>query len=198
MAETALDFQELLDRAKAGSADAARDLVDRYGDHVLRMVRRRLPERLRSKFDSLDFVQDVWASFFADPPPPAAFAGAGALVAYLTRMAQNKVAGAVQKRLKTARYNVNRERPLPAATEGDASAIPADDPTASQLAIGNETWERLLRHARPADRLILVHLRERKTHAEVAAEVGVSVKTVQRVLDRALKHFGGEIQPGRR
>ena len=43
---------------------AAKELYDTYVAHVLRCVRNRMWHRLRSKFDSQDFVQQVWASFF--------------------------------------------------------------------------------------------------------------------------------------
>ena len=81
------DFRDLMRQVQAGSEEAARRLCDVYGSHILRVVRRRLPDHLRSKFDSIDFVQDVWASFFADPPQELGFDNPNALVAYLVRRA---------------------------------------------------------------------------------------------------------------
>lgn len=53
------DFFYLIGRVREGSEDAAWQLVERYGGHIRRTVRRALDPRLRSKFDSLDFVQSV-------------------------------------------------------------------------------------------------------------------------------------------
>ena len=55
-------------RAKAGDPAAIRDFLSRFEQEVRMMVRARLPKKLRTQFDSLDFVQAVWQSFFADPP----------------------------------------------------------------------------------------------------------------------------------
>jgi DNA-directed RNA polymerase specialized sigma24 family protein len=61
-----LGFQETMRRAIDGSQEDIQRLINEYGDCIQRVVRRRLDTRLRSKFDSLDFVQMVWASFFRD------------------------------------------------------------------------------------------------------------------------------------
>jgi hypothetical protein len=67
MSEDRPDFQTLLKGIRAGSQDAARQMLAIYGKHVLRVIRRRLHKRLRAKFDSGDFAQSVWASFFTAP-----------------------------------------------------------------------------------------------------------------------------------
>ena len=59
------EFTTLLARVGAGDAEAGRQLYELYGGHVLNAVRRRLPSQMRSRFDSRDFCQDVWASVFA-------------------------------------------------------------------------------------------------------------------------------------
>jgi RNA polymerase sigma-70 factor (ECF subfamily) len=184
------DFRALLEQARDGVPAAAELLLERYGAHVLRLVRRRLPERLRSQFDSLDFTQDVWASFFADAPPPEAFASADELVNYLLSMAHHKVARVVYRRFRTTKHDIRRERSLEAlGLSPTQPPVAAVQPTASQVAIGNETWDQLVQIVRPADRVILLRLREGCTHAEVAAELGLSEKTVQRVLQRALSRI---------
>src|SRR5262245_48951943 len=60
-------FRDLMRQVNEGSDDAIRELVQVYGPHILRVVRMRLSKHLRSKFDSADFVQSVWAAFFAIP-----------------------------------------------------------------------------------------------------------------------------------
>src|SRR5262245_26982587 len=85
------EFADLLRRVKAGSSDAAWELIDRYGSHVQRVVRRLLNRRLRPQFDSVDFVQAVWASFFNDPAQIHSFKSPDSIIGYLARMARNKV-----------------------------------------------------------------------------------------------------------
>ena len=88
------DFGTLMAQVQEGCTEAAQKLHEVYGPHILRAVRRRLHQRLRSKYDSLDFVQDVWASFFGDVPQKYTFAQPEDLVAFLSGMAQKKVAAA--------------------------------------------------------------------------------------------------------
>src|SRR5437870_4945509 len=42
------EFKNLMQRVRDGSEDAARELLDRYGEHILRVVRRKLSRELRS------------------------------------------------------------------------------------------------------------------------------------------------------
>src|SRR3954469_3696715 len=84
-------FRELLREAQAGSEAAARELYETYVAHVLRCVRNRMWHRLRSKFDSQDFVQQVWASFFVGDAQLPDFQTPDDLIAYLMRLATNKV-----------------------------------------------------------------------------------------------------------
>ncbi len=64
MVECDDDFCTLMRRVGEGSEDAAWELVTRYGEDIRRAVRRVLNVKLRPKFNSLDFVQLVWKSFF--------------------------------------------------------------------------------------------------------------------------------------
>src|SRR5262245_48786451 len=114
MADDPREFAGLMRRVSAGSQGAASELVERYGAHILRIVRRRLNRHLRTKFDSGDFVQAVWASFFALPLEQYNLEQSEALVGLLYHLARNKVIEAVRQRLHSQKYNVNRERPLPA------------------------------------------------------------------------------------
>ncbi|HMF35814.1 MAG TPA: ECF-type sigma factor, partial [Isosphaeraceae bacterium] len=58
------DIRELLARIKNGDEEAARELLNRYESKVRLVVRRQLPRLLRPRFDSIDFLQSVWGSFF--------------------------------------------------------------------------------------------------------------------------------------
>src|SRR6516165_12131416 len=58
------ELRAFLDRIRAGDESAARELLARYEAQVRLVVRRQLPRLLRSRFDSLDFLQSVWATFF--------------------------------------------------------------------------------------------------------------------------------------
>src|SRR5437870_3238249 len=85
------EFAHLIQQVKDGSEEAARTLFDRYGHHILRMVRAKLHRKMRSQFDSQDFAQDVWASFFGAPIRETNFESSRVLVAFLANMTYHKM-----------------------------------------------------------------------------------------------------------
>ncbi len=187
MSADSQDFSALLARVAAGSPEAAQEFIERYGKLLLHAVRQQLPRRLRPGFDSLDFVQDVWVSFFAELPAKTPVASPD-VVPYLARMARNKVLTALRRR-RALKGDVGREMPL-VVTNDDGEelelALPAPGPTASQLVFAEEVWERLLRGKTPVQQRILILLRQGFTHAEIAQELGISTKTAQRLARKAL------------
>jgi RNA polymerase sigma-70 factor (ECF subfamily) len=178
------EFNDLMRRLREGDEGAARELLDRYGEHILRVVRRKLNKKLRSKFDSVDFVQAVWASFFADVPRTPAFDHPQALVAFLVTLAQNKVIDAVRQRMQTQKYNVNREFALDGSVAPEAAGLVAREPTPSQVAVANDEWRRLLADLPALYQRMLVLLREGHTQKSVARELDVNEKTIRRWLEK--------------
>src|SRR5262245_26151876 len=175
------EFAELMRRIQGGSRQAAEELHRTYGPHIRKAVRRRLHQRLRSKFDSIDFVQDVWASFFTDLPQENAFDKPEDLIALLTTMARNKVAQEMRTRLMRKKYNVNRETPLETMPRG-ADRFPAIQQTPSEICMDREAWERHLAKQPLVHRRILLQLRDGKPPEIIARDLQVSVRTVTRVL----------------
>jgi hypothetical protein len=78
------DFPALMKRVRDGSATAIQELLERYEPSVLKIIRETLPDRLRAQFDSIDFTQDMWKSFFPRLPQAPAFETPAELAAYLT------------------------------------------------------------------------------------------------------------------
>ena len=179
------DFGRLMERVRTGCPEAARELFDEFGGHVRRIVRRKLDPRLRPQFDSTDFTQAVWASFFATPREQFAFDTPDALIGFLVGMASNKVAEAYRNRMRTAKRDPRREQAL-AAMKGHEASGPQDpgQPTPSKVAVANEEWELLQKDLSERYRLALDLLRCGHTHTEAAAKVGMNPKTLQRLLRR--------------
>ena len=184
MPEQPKSLSELLERARQDSEGSAQEIVERYGPYILRAVRRRLNKKLRSKFDSVDFVQAVWASFFALPADRLQFERPQQLVDFLMGLARNKVVDAVRQRLETQKYDVNRELPLYDSTAVDVREVKARGPTASQVAIAKEEWQRAQDSAVPREERIVNWIQRGQSLESIAREIGVSVKTIRRVLER--------------
>jgi RNA polymerase sigma-70 factor (ECF subfamily) len=171
----------LLDQAASGSEEAAQQLTDKYGPLLRAAVRRWLHKRLRSQFDSLDFVQDVWASFFARDYA-GNFAHPAQLVTFLQSMARNKVIDAFRRR-QSKKANLNREQSLEEAADATGLQLPdVRQGTPSQAAIRQEEWQRLVEEQRPRYREILRCWQEGKEVAAISQELGVSERKVRRVL----------------
>jgi RNA polymerase sigma-70 factor (ECF subfamily) len=169
---------------RAGSEQAIQELVDTYGGHIRRVVRRRLNKSLRPKFDSLDFVQSMWASFFEHRSEIAEFDSPEALTRYLSRIVSNKVIEQCRRYLQTEKHNVNRERSLHGTEAGEALQPPSPRSTPSEVVQAKEQWQRLLENQPPHYQRMLQLRAEGATFREIAAELGVDEKTVRRVLQR--------------
>ena len=103
---------DFLKRIQAGDEGAARELLQRFEAEVRLVVRRQLPRLLRSRFDSLDFLQSVWGSFFRRMrTSPTEFEDSRHLVAFLARAAKNKVIDEY-RRAASRKHDMHREEPL--------------------------------------------------------------------------------------
>ena len=174
-------IQELLARIRAGDEDAARELLTRYEPKVRLVVRRQLPRLLRSRFDSLDFLQSVWGSFFHKiRTGPNDLMEEQNLITFLAWAARNKVIDEY-RRAGTRKQDMSREEPLTVVGDGEAGLAGGDTP--SQLAQARETFDRL-RDLLPEDRRVILEMRAAgHSCKEIGERMGVSERTVQRVLE---------------
>lgn len=176
-------FQALLRQVQQGSHTAARELYDTYVEHVLRGVRARLWHRMRTRFDSQDFVQQVFASFFDEPKNLPDFETPEALVAYLLGMASNKVRTA-GRRLTAQRQDIHREERIDATPAAAGPHPVSRDPTPSAVAVYHEEYGRLVEDQRPSVRRVVELRLSGKTFEEIAAELGIDERTARRAIKR--------------
>ncbi len=192
MPEAHPNLAELLERVRGGSEDAARTLVEEYGSHILRVVRRRMQRSLRPRFDSDDFVQAVWASFFARRDDFAGLEGREGLVALLGRLASNKVIEELRRRIKMERARLGERRPDDPPADVPNVDLPGRVPTPSQVAIAKETWNQLAGGRSGIYQQILDLRRRGLSNLEMAQTLGVSEKTIRRLFRRLAAEFGHE------
>jgi len=175
-------FHVLMNEALSGSDTAAQELFERYEPVLRRAIRMKLHAKVRSKFDSMDFSQDVWASFFAEPAEKRIFKDAEHLVNFLTKIARNKVAEAIRQRMILQKHNVNREQSLDDSRFFDKEALVSDQPTPSHMFMTNEDWSAFLSKQPPVYRRIFMLIRDGHTHVQIAQQLSISVRTVERVV----------------
>ncbi len=183
MAEYDDDFCNLMRRVSEGSEDAAWELVTQYGEGIRRAVRRVLNVKLRQKFDSLDFVQIVWKSFFRVRNKCDRFHRSEELAAYLVKMARNKVGMETRRRLATKKYNVRQEQSFDRLRAED---LACRQPAPIDFAIAHEQWDQML-EGQPAHCRRIVQLRlQGHTCQDIGKAVHVDERTVRRFLKKLL------------
>ena len=187
----------LMDAMAEGSEDAAWQLTELYTPHIMRAVRSSLPKRIRTKVDSQDFVQSVWASILLKRGRLAQFQNPEQFIGYLAAMAKNKVVDKY-RHFRTQKKDVYSEVGIPAFDQAspaltpnsaDEGPLPASDPTPSQVAVAREGWQRLVDLSSERDRQIVSMRIQGQTYAAIANRLKVNEKTVQRALNRMLVEY---------
>lgn len=175
-------FLRLMDGLQSGSEEAAQELLRLYGDHIYRVVRQRLHQRMRTRFDSSDFVQIVWQSFFANLEVLSKFRCPEQLIGFLIRVTSNKVIDEVRRSLMMQKANINRECSFSDSRAGIQPELPARGDTASETAIAKEWWSRITKD-QPAHYVEILALRaEGATFNEIAQKMKLNERTVRRVI----------------
>jgi RNA polymerase sigma factor (sigma-70 family) len=175
MSDDSLDT--MLEKLTQGESAAAEQLFRNFEPFLRAMVRRRLSPPLRSKFDSVDVVQSVWAEVLAGfRERQWEFKDQAALKSFLARVTYNKFVTEC-RRNSTA---LEHERPLsPEATEQLATSA---QPRPSQVVQADELWETLMKLCPPGHRQILELKRQGLHLSEIAARVGLHEGSVRRIL----------------
>lgn len=185
MSLTASDFRSLLDRLRGGSDEAVTELVNRFGPHILRVVRRQLRTSLRSKFDSQDFTQAVWGSFFENRRELTEFKTPQDLIRFLRVVASRKVLQEFRRHCGTAKNNLEREEEfVNTSDEGDTRLPISRQPSPSRVFAAREEWERLNQNQPSQYRRMLTLRGEGANYSEIAKKLHLDEKTVRRVLKR--------------
>ena len=145
------------------------------------IVRRRLSSPLRTRIDSLDVVQSIWADLVpVFRRAGCQFPDAARLQSFLIRVTRNRL---VDRQRKHGRVLL-RERAI-APEEMQVFPGPQNE-RPSQSLQADDVWQRLLSSCTPSHREILELKREGLTSAEIAARVGFHESSVRRILcDRA-------------
>jgi RNA polymerase sigma-70 factor (ECF subfamily) len=184
MVDERAEFRAAIDGVRAGSPEAVWKLIAEYGPHIQRVVRRKLDRRMRSKFDSQDFVQMVWASVFRNPAEICSLEDPQDLIRYLAAIGRRKVIDEYRRRIqKETKYNVAREQSLDDSELGEQPAD-QDGSSPSQLAIAREQWEEFLRKQPDRDRSIVQMRIQGSTFLEIAQQLGIHERTARKVISR--------------
>lgn len=188
MAEEESRFAVLMEQLRQGDQDAAWTIIEIYGPHIKRVVRRDMHPRLRTRFDSADFVQSVWASFFRQPSQFRRLNEPKELLSLLLTVARNKVVDETRRSLQTRKRDPQREEPLSdkSGADFDINKVPSTDPRPSQVAVAREQWNRLFAEQTKEIRRILELRFAGASYEEIAAKVNRNERTVRKIVEQLM------------
>jgi RNA polymerase sigma factor (sigma-70 family) len=182
-------FHELLHEAQAGSEQAARELYETYVAHVLRCVRNRMWRRLRPKFDSQDFVQQVWASFFVGQTQMPDFETPDDLIAYLIKLTTHKVTMEGRRR-RQPKNDATREEPIDDRGDPIGPHPATHLPTPSAVAVFREQYEQVVENQQPETREVAMRRYEGHKFHEIAADLQMHERNARRSIRRLKGRLG--------
>jgi RNA polymerase sigma factor (sigma-70 family) len=171
-------------RVREGSEDAAWEVIEDQDWRILRTVRRILNPKLRSKYDSFDFTQKVWLSFFRARDKAEYFKTPQQLAKFLVGMARHKVHMEIRERLFTEKRDIDREVPFVDSLGENGRAITGSQPEPDEMAIAHERLERLLQDQPAHYRRIIELKAEEYSCAEIGEILDLDANTVRRFLNK--------------
>ncbi len=182
------EIAELIARARSGDEAAVRDFLLRFESEVRMMVRGRLPKKLRTQFDSMDFVQAVWSSFFSRlRKDPAGFENVHHLRGFLSGIVRNKVYHEHRRLTRTGKHEIRREQRLYVRRGGREVAleIVSPEPSPSQAIQASDRLAQLVAGCAPREVQVITLRHQGMTFEEIAGRTGVHERTVRRIIDEA-------------
>lgn len=176
--------QRCVERWQAGDEQAAAELYYRYVGQLIGLAQRRLSAKLAARLDAEDIVQSAFRSFFVRAQKGKfVFKGDDDIWKLLAQIT-------IHKTLKQVAHHRRGKRNAGAevsATSPDQDVLVSclsREPTPEEAAIFVDELEYFLRELRPEDRKI-IHMRlEGFDQLEIAARLGISDRTIRRLMER--------------
>jgi RNA polymerase sigma factor (sigma-70 family) len=176
----------LLDRFRAGDDAAAGELFRAFEPFLRGLVRRRLPQQARGRFDSADVVQSAWASLLDGLRDDRwQFPDAAHLRAFLARV----VLCRLYDRGRTALAQTAREEPLIEA----GRTLVGPEPRPSEQVRAEAVWDTLLAACPPEHRTVLHLRRDGHSCEEIADQIGLHPGSVRRVLRHLARRIAFDV-----
>lgn len=185
--------RRLIELAKEGDKAALEELSRTYSERVRRIVRLRMGRELRSKFESMDVVQDALICALRGLGT-FAYTNEGDFTRWLSRIAENRLRDNLDK-LNAGKRDVRREIPLDMdGGDGQQSRAWAVEPVETATpSMDAEKHEQLDRLERAIDslkpeykELVVLTKLDGLSYKEAADRVGKSPDAVRMLVCRAM------------
>ncbi len=167
----------LLAKLNAGDPAAAEQVFLTFEPYLRMVIRRRLSNGLRAKFDSSDIVQSVWADVLDGLRKSKwSFHDVDQLRAFLVKMTRNRFID----RIRQHRTALEREVTMP---QHDMDVLAAEQSArVSENFYADELWRQMLDVCPPAHYQVLHLKRQGASIADIARHSGLHEGSVRRIL----------------
>ena len=177
-------LEVMVKKLSAGDPHAAEEAFRAYEPYLRLVVRRQISSRLRSKFDSADVVQSIWADLLPGfRRAEWRFENAVQLRGFLIKVTRNRLID----RMRKHRAGMEIERPLiDSAQEGFP---PSSAPRPSEVTQARDLWRQMLDACPPEHHELLRLKRLGLPLGEIADRTGLHVDSVRRVVRKVAGEF---------
>lgn len=188
---SSLSSEELIQLWKSGNQNAAEIVVERYSVSLIALVTGKLSRRLRRATDPEDVAQSAMGSFFEAINQSRVRASQLVSVwGLLVTIAKRKVIRTIERE-SAAKRSGDRQRVPMSTAISELSMTPSNENAGEFV----DELRELVKMVSPQAESILDGLLAGKTQKEIAEELGVSDRTVRRVLTRIRDLAGTELAP---
>src|SRR5260370_14018944 len=130
---TRTEFQQLIDRARAGDETASTTLCHQYTDHISRLIRRKYLTRddpLWRDLDSTDLEQLTWLGIFRGLRRGHKLAGEADFLKFLAVVLKNAYGTEHRRRVESAKRSLDREAGTADARQAELAGHESGPPEA--------------------------------------------------------------------
>jgi RNA polymerase sigma factor (sigma-70 family) len=183
-------LDSLLERLCTGDNAAAEQVFLAFEPYLRTAVRRQLPASYRSKFDSTDILQSVWADALRGFREAGwRFVDADHLRGFLFVATRNRMIDRVRQHQKS----LAREKSLDEDSSGLLSAC--NQPRPSEMAQAGDVWKKIQARCPAEHRPILDLKRQGFTLAEIGARLNLHPDSIRRILRTLARELAFETPP---
>jgi RNA polymerase sigma-70 factor (ECF subfamily) len=184
MPDFGAESRVLVDRCRAGDAEAARLLFERYVDRLVAVARRRLSQPLNSRVDPEDIVQSVFRTFFGRlKGGQFQLEQQDDLCKLLVRITVNKTLRQVAYQ-KAAKRDPSQEAHTDDGEHEQVLQLLAREPDPEEAVAFLDQLEHFLAQLTPDEQRILEMRVQGYSNEDICKELGIYDRKIRRVLER--------------
>lgn len=178
------DDRELAQDIQAGSETAAKELFDKYCERLMRLAKRRISQRMASRFDPEDVIQSAFRTFFKRVKNDEfVFENEDDLFKLLVRLTVRKTLRQVSHH-QAAKRNTDTEAVSSSEDSSLLSHVPGDTPAPEVEVVFMDEFERLMGRLTPAEREVLEMKMQGYSTLEIAEKQATYDRKIRRMLER--------------